>query len=162
MEYCSTEKKNLIEEIGLHFERIHQLSPLAARIYAIMILCSQDGHTFDEIVSITEASKSTVSTQLNLLTQLKKVDYFTKSGDRKRYFKASQTYMTNTLKDYLENVKRDIDLIEKITTYNSTHNAEKFEKNGKTSLLFKDYLLSHQENLEKTIKEMSNLRTSNI
>ena len=93
MESCSKEKKQLIEEIGLHFEQTHNISPLAARIYAMMILSPADGHTFEEIVNISGASKSSVSTQLNILIQLKKVDYFTLSGSRKRYFRASKMYL---------------------------------------------------------------------
>ena len=58
MDCCSEEKRKLIEEIGVRFEQVHQLAPLAARIYAIMILSPKDGHTFDEILNITLASKS--------------------------------------------------------------------------------------------------------
>ena len=90
----------------MRFEQVHQLAPLAARIYAIMILSPKDGHTFDEILSITKASKSSVSTHLNHLLQLKKVEYFTKPGDRKRYFRASKRYLINTLQENLESITR--------------------------------------------------------
>ncbi|MCM4154905.1 transcriptional regulator [Gramella sp. AN32] len=155
MDCCSPEKRKLIEEVGLHFEKSQQLAPLAARIYAIMILSPNAGQTFDEIIQITDASKSSVSTQLNLLMQLKKVDYFTIPGDRKRYFRSSKAYLKNTLKEYLENISEEIHLIEKIIDFNSAHNKEKFEKDGHIPLMFKDYLNAHKENLEKTIKKVS-------
>lgn len=157
MDCCSPEKRKLIEEIGVHFEKNHQLSPLAARIYVIMILSPNDGHSFDEIIEITEASKSSVSTQLNLLIQLNKVEYFTKPGDRKRYFRASKTYLKNTLKENLENIAEEIRLIEKIQIFNSTYNKEKFEASGGVALLFKDYLIAQKQNLENTIEQMDKI-----
>ena len=157
MECCSPEKKKLIEEIGVHFEKVHNLAPLAARIYVIMILSPNDGHTFDEIIDITQASKSSVSTQLNLLMQTNKVEYFTKPGDRKRYFRASKTYLKNTLKENLDQISEDIRLIEKIHSFNATYNKEKFEKTGGVAILFKEYLIAQKENLERTIEKMNEL-----
>ncbi|MAS69869.1 MAG: transcriptional regulator [Zunongwangia sp.] len=158
MECCSEEKKKLIEEVGLHFEKAKQMSPLAARIYAIMILSPYDGHTFDEILEMTCASKSSVSTQLNLLLQLKKVEYFTKSGDRKRYFRASKSYLINTLKEDLERVKEEIALINKITEFNSLYNQHKYEEHGVISVLFRAYLIKQQGNMKDTIEKMSKLK----
>ncbi|MDT0649440.1 GbsR/MarR family transcriptional regulator [Autumnicola edwardsiae] len=155
---CSPEKRKLVEEIGLHFEKTHQLAPLAARIYAIMILSPKEGHTFDEIMSITEASKSSVSTQLNLLLQLKKVEYFTKSGDRKRYFRGNKMYLKNTLESYLVNISEEIKIVEKITTFNASYNPEKYEKIGKVPMIFKEYLLRQEENLKSTITKISEIQ----
>jgi len=155
---CSEHKKKLIEEVGLHFEKAKQMSPLAARIYAIMILSPYDGHTFDEILEMTCASKSSVSTQLNLLLQLKKVEYFTKSGDRKRYFRASKSYLINTLKEDLERVKEEIALINKITEFDSLYNQHKYEEHGVISVLFRAYLIKQQGNMKDTIEKMSKLK----
>lgn len=151
----SGKKRKLIEELGLHFEKAHQLAPLAARIYATMILSPNDGHTFDEIMQITDASKSSVSTQLNLLMQTRKVDYFTKPGDRRRYFRASKTYLENTLKEYLQAISEEIRLMEKVIAFNSENNKEKFEKDGHIPLMFKDYLLAQKKNLQLTIERVS-------
>lgn len=155
MDCCSPEKQKLIEEAGLHFEKTQNLAPLAARIYVIMILSPNDGHTFEEIMRITEASKSSVSNQLNLLMQTKKVDYFTKPGDRKRYFRASKTYLKNTLREYLENITQEISMVDKIIDFNATHNSEKFEKDGHIPKMFRDYLVAQKENLKNTIQRVS-------
>lgn len=155
MDCCSPEKQKLIEEVGLHFEKNQQLAPLAARIYAIMILSPYDGHTFDEIMLITDASKSSVSTQLNLLMQMKKVDYFTKPGDRKRYFRASKKYLKNTLKEYLENISEEIIMVDKIIKFNATYNTEKFNQDGHIPKMFRDYLVAQQKNLETTIQRVT-------
>jgi DNA-binding transcriptional regulator GbsR (MarR family) len=154
---CSENKRKLIEEVGLHFEQIKQMSPLAARIYAIMILCPKNGHTFDEILAMTCASKSSVSTQLNLLLQLKKVEYFTKPGDRKRYFRASKSYLINTLQENLNSITEEIKLINKIADYNSNYNKHKFQESGGISILFKEYLINQQKNMKDAIEKMSKL-----
>ena len=158
MDCCSPEKQKLIEEIGVHFEKVHNLAPLAARIYILMILSPNDGHTFDEIIEITRASKSSVSTQLNLLLQTKKVEYFTKPGDRKRYFRASRTYLKNTLIEDLENIKEDIRLVEKLHDFNKQYNKEKYKKTGGVTLLYQEYLVAQKENLKRTIEEMNKHR----
>jgi len=157
MDSCSPEKKKLIEEIGVHFEKVHNLAPLAARIYVIMILSPNDGHTFDEIIQITEASKSSVSTQLNLLLQMNKVEYFTKPGDRKRYFRASKTYLKNTLIEHLDQINKDIRLVEKVHDFNKAFNKEKFENNSGVTLLYKEYLIAQKINLENTIDKMNKI-----
>ena len=157
MNCCSEEKGKLIEEIGVRFEQVHQLAPLAARIYAIMILSPKDGHTFDEILLITKASKSSVSTHLNHLLQLKKVEYFTKPGDRKRYFRASTYYLKNTLEEYHVNITEEIKLIDKIINFNKTNNTQKFQNTGQIALLFREYLESQKVNIESVINKMSKI-----
>ena len=154
--FCS-EKKKLIEEVGLHFEQEKQMSPLAARIYAIMILSPYEGNSFEEIVEMTCASKSSVSTQLNLLLQLKKVEYFTKPGDRKRYFRSSKCYLINSMQEELDYIAEEIKIVNKIADYNSNHNKHKFQKNGGVSFLFKEYLINQQKNIKDTIEKMSQL-----
>lgn len=67
------EREKLIEEIGVHFESVYNLPPLAARIYAILIMGNEEGYSFEALVEEVAASKSTVSTSLNLLLQLQKL-----------------------------------------------------------------------------------------
>lgn len=154
---CSPEKIKLVEEMGVHFEKKHDFSPLAARIFSIMVVSPNDGHTFEEIVEITKASKSTVSTHLNLLLQLKTVEYFTISGDRKRYFRASKNYLRVTLEEYLLHVTEEIQMLEKISSFNEKNNKQKFEKNKNFDVIFKNYLKNQKINLEEMIEKMSKL-----
>ena len=54
----SEEKKQLIEDLGLNMEEQLRISPLAARIYALLVLSPEDGLMFDQIQDIIHASKS--------------------------------------------------------------------------------------------------------
>lgn len=80
------ERSNLIEKLGVFLENKEQLAPVAARIMAYAILKGKTGTTFEDLVVDLCASKSTISTHLNHLQDLKKIEYFTKPGDRKKYF----------------------------------------------------------------------------
>lgn len=80
------EKLRLVESLGVHFENKDHLAPVAARILSYAILTGKQGVTFEDLVSNLCASKSTISTHLNHLQDLKKLEYFTKPGDRKKYF----------------------------------------------------------------------------
>lgn len=161
MEYSSKEKIELIEEIGVLFEQTHDdLTPLASRINVMMILSPSDGHTFEEIVTMTKASKSSVSNQLKLLLQLKRVEYFTKTGERKRYFRASREYLKLRLEDHMDKITKEIELIQSLNKFNKKNNPEKFEKYEPLSRLFKNYLLAQEENLKTTIDKMCQLNKS--
>ena len=85
-EAMNIQKKELIEKLGVNIEKFHNIAPVAARIFATLILAEKKGITFEELVKDLNASKSTVSTNLELLQSLNKVSYITHSGDRKRYF----------------------------------------------------------------------------
>ncbi|MFD1550836.1 transcriptional regulator [Putridiphycobacter roseus] len=80
------EKMGLVEKLGVHLEKREQLAPVAARILSYVILTGKKGSTFEDMVTDLCASKSTISSHLHHLQDLKKIEYFTKTGDRKKYF----------------------------------------------------------------------------
>ena len=154
MQEISKEKCKLVEELGLNVEEKHNLPPLAGRIYAFMILSNVEGHTFEDIIEITCASKSSVSTNLNLLVQLKFIEYFTKTGDRKRYFRTKKNYLRITLEEYHREIDKELTLVKKVNKFNEENNPEKFKKNKNLGIIFQEYLIAQKENLELTIKKM--------
>jgi len=103
-------KERLIERLGVHLECRDQLAPLAARIVATLILTGKQGVTFDELVVNLGASKSTISTHLNNLQHKDRVTYFTKAGDRKKYFMKSPDYLVRYLDKMIENWEREKNL----------------------------------------------------
>ena len=48
MDKDTQEKMELVEELGLFIQERHKLPPLAARLYSILVLTSNDGYSFDE------------------------------------------------------------------------------------------------------------------
>lgn len=96
------EKLALVEELGVHFEEADNLAPLASRIFVYLILNGAEGATFEELTEKLEASKSSISTNLQLLQSNKRITYYTKCGDRKRYFKISPSHFISRLDEKIE------------------------------------------------------------
>lgn len=112
-----TTRKRLIEKIGVHIECKDQMAPLAARILATLILTGKQGTTFDSLVHELGASKSTISTHLTTLQAANRITYYTKSGDRKKYFTLIPDVMIKSMSDMLETWKNERELHEEIIEY---------------------------------------------
>lgn len=157
MEQAYLEKEKLVEEMGVYFEITQQLTPLASRIYALLGLCPKAGHSFEEIIELTKSSKSSVSTNINLLLQSGIIEYYTKSGDRKRYFRLSKKYLVVNLEKLRNRAVEELTLFDKINSYNRTYNPKKFEKHREIVGFYQEYLKTQYRNLESTINKMKQI-----
>lgn len=155
MAKCSQEKKLLVEELGIFFQEHHTFPPLAARLYALVVLSSSEGFTFEELMEITQSSKSSVSTSLNLLVSLKFVEYYTKTGNRKRYFKSTGSYMKKMLNKHMTSINNELAIVEKINAFHEKNNPLKFEQNDDACIAFNSYLISAKQELEETIEKLN-------
>lgn len=95
----------LIEKLGLFFES--GLQPAPARIAALLLVSDRLELTFDEIREVLNLSKSATSNALNFLLSMERIEYITKPGDRKRYFRSN-------LSDWKENMKTKFLEFEKV------------------------------------------------
>lgn len=154
MASCSIEKHKLIEEVGLHIEGSHKLPPLASRIYALMVLSANHGYSFEELIELTRASKSSVSTNLTLLLQLDYLEFYTKSGDRKRYFRGTGNFVKSILNEHLQSVEKELKLVGKINLFNQEHNPKKFVQNQSLGNIFQEYLGTQKQNLKHTLEKI--------
>lgn len=82
----SQEIKKLVEKIGVFTEKTG-FQPAVGRVLAYLLVSDPPHKTFDEIQRFLNLSKSSASNALNILMTKEFVDYFTKPGDRKRYFR---------------------------------------------------------------------------
>ncbi len=145
MDRQQKDKEELIELFGTHFHRYHNLPPLAGTILAILIVNKRlDGMTFNEILEITQASKSSVSTNLNLLLKAERIVYYTKCGERKKYFKPSS--LVDRMSNHIKVVEAEIKLIKKLknydVTYNTTDATDKYQKASDAYLLYMEQFLN--------------------
>lgn len=101
----SKKQIELIEKIGIYFEQ--SMQPAAARILALLIVADQEAFSFDRIRETLNLSKSATSNGINFLLSVKKIEYFTKSGERKRYFKWSPS---NTIGHFKEGIEKILGL----------------------------------------------------
>lgn len=148
-------KKQLIEEMGVYFERQDILSPLSSRIFAYLALSGYSGATFDEIVDDLEVSKSSVSTNLQLLQTMGRVGYYTKPGDRRRYFKIAENNMVNRLDDKVASWEREKELHHKVLAFKKLQfeqtslTKEEQQREMGFSTHYIEFLESMIENLKK-------------
>lgn len=82
----SEKKLSLIEELGIHFEQ-SGMQPAASRILALLMVSDRYELTFEEIYETLNISKSAASNAINLLLNTFRIEYITRSGERKRYFR---------------------------------------------------------------------------
>lgn len=152
------EKRILIEDIGMILEYRADLAPLAARIYATLLISSNEGLTFDEIIELVQASKSSVSNNLNILVQLQYVDYFTKPGNRKRYFRTSKFYVQNALEQYMALINKEIEIINRVDAYNKVNNPKRFKDEKPDKILFREYLNDERNLITTKLQEIDRLQ----
>lgn len=126
-EICE-EKMRLVEKLGVHLENRENLAPVAARILAYVILTGKKGATFEEMVTILCASKSTISTHLNHLQDLNKIEYFTKTGDRKKYFVINKDSVVQHIDNLISEWQEVRELHLEIKEYKKGINEHTIEK----------------------------------
>lgn len=153
------EQIQLIEELGVLVEESIKLSPLASRIYSLLILSSNDGLTFEEIRTIVDASKSSISVNINLLLQLDYITFYTKTGNRKRYFKLAKYFSLVTLNADFHDISNEIDLIRKINNYNSKYHIDKYTNEISLGEILQDYLIQKQNLVQETIKKINDFNS---
>ena len=149
------QKMALVEKLGVHLEGREQLAPVAARIMAYIILTGKKGSTFEDMVTILCASKSTISTHLNHLQDLNKIEYYTKTGDRKKYFIINK----NTIIQHVDrmishwNAERAIHL--EIKAYKENQNKLKIENDDeKFDLSFHNDYVKFVDEATSSVKEL--------
>lgn len=159
------EKKELVEMFGVHFERVYNIPPLGARILGTVIIDGcKAGITFEDLVERMGASKSSVSTNINLLLKLEKIEYYTLSGDRKKYFRAAP--LSTRLASYIKIIEFEKEIIERMLSYRertATCPAEKC--NLENTKAYKEHVLEVEKLLLKTIerfKEIEKQRTDQL
>jgi DNA-binding transcriptional regulator GbsR (MarR family) len=90
MQSLTEEQRDLIERIGVLHDRMG-IRPAAGRILGLLLVSPDPELTFDQIRLALDLSKSATSTALRYLQDVGSVEYRTRPGDRKRYFRKSFT-----------------------------------------------------------------------
>jgi DNA-binding transcriptional regulator GbsR (MarR family) len=155
------EKKELIEMFGMHFERLYILPPLASRILGTLILDGyHTGITFEMLVEITQSSKSSVSTSLNLLQKMNKVTYYTVAGDRKKYFRPAP--FSERLDNYQNILEFEKKLIDRMISYREntiSNEEESFDLENVKE--YGKYVLEMEKLLSQAVRKFREIETAN-
>jgi DNA-binding transcriptional regulator GbsR (MarR family) len=151
------EREELIEMFGVHFETVHHLPPLGSRIFAILILdtCSRKT-TFEDLVELTGASKSSVSTNLSLLVKMGKITYYTLPGDRKKYYKPSP--FSERFDNYMKMIAFEKQIIDRVVQYRQVHmGCPEEELELQRTRTYQEHVLQMEEIILSTINKFKTL-----
>lgn len=167
-EELEEERRHLVEEMGVNFEKWDGLSPLSARVFSLLALSMEQGVCFEDIQEALDASKSSISTNLQLLQSKGRISYCTKPGDRKRYFKIDDKQILTRLDEKIEIWKQEKILHEKIMRYKqSLLRCPNVEVNdGEMRIIYNkhyiEFIEAMIENLEKLKQNLQqNLNKNN-
>lgn len=155
------QKEELIETFGVHFETLYNLPPLGSRILGSLIVdgCHK-GITFEELVERTSASKSSVSTSLNLLLKLGRITYYTVSGDRKKYYKPAP--FSNRLANYLNVMHVEKEILGELLNYREqTVSCPEEVRNMENIKAYRTHVLEVEGLLKKTIQKFKEIEHIN-
>lgn len=148
-------KMNLVEKLGVHLEAREQLAPVAARILSYIILTGKRGATFEDMVSVLCASKSTISTHLNHLQDLNKIEYFTKTGDRKKYFIIDKNTIIQHVDRMISHWDEERAIHIEIKAYKEKQNEIKIEnEEDKFDLTFHNDYVQFVDEATASVKEL--------
>lgn len=156
------EKEELVEMFGIHFESHHNLPPLGSRILATLILDGcKNGITFEDLTERMGASKSSISTNINLLLKIGKITYYTLPGDRKKYFKPSP--FSERLDNYMKMIAYEKLIIDKMIAYRQkTISNDEEQINFENVMAYKDHVSEIESLLEKTIATFKEIEKKKI
>ncbi|MDM1497303.1 GbsR/MarR family transcriptional regulator [Myroides odoratimimus] len=145
---------DLFQDYCAHHELVHHFSPLTAQIYTyIMFNNNRDSVTFDELVERLNASKSSVSTSLNLLISNNQIEHFNKIDERKRYFRLNPNYMTLRLQIIRDVLEREHALCLKMLKFVDEGVLKTDNCNNKVELYI-DHLAKSKSHLADTIEKL--------
>ena len=161
MQKIQKEREELIEMFGLHFELLYNLPPLGSRILGLLIIDGcKSGLTFEAIVEKMKASKSSVSTNLNLLLKMDKITYYTVAGDRKKYFKPSP--FSERLANYIKLLEFEKQIIDRLIDYREkTVSCSEEQYNMENVKAYKNHVCEVEELLIKTIDQFKEIEKNN-
>lgn len=154
-------EEQLIEHQGAFYERYHNMSPIEARIFSLLLINGKRGTSFEQIVEKVAASKSTVSTNVKKLIEGDKILSFTERGDRKRYFIVNPVHFISSLNKELIRVQDELVINEEMISFKQEANLHIEKEEEKYQIVcqpsvYQDYLKESIELLSGFKQEIEN------
>ena len=155
------EKIALEEMMTELFRRLHHLSPMAARTLSVLAIeGSAEGLTFEGLIERLQASKSTLSTSINLLQDKELVYYETKKNKRRKYFKSFP--FDKRFGEFLDLVRYEKDFTARFESYMKEQNQREHifpqERINKMDV-FLDFLTQIEELTEDFLEKLKQEET---
>ena len=106
--------KALFEDMSAHYMDTYHFTPLTANVFTFLMFdFEQNGFTFEEILEATCASKSSISNTLNRLQQSNHIEFISKLGERKRYYRINKGIFKVQFQDSIAQLKKHKRILER-------------------------------------------------
>ncbi|MDQ0476070.1 transcriptional regulator [Chryseobacterium sp. MDT2-18] len=143
------DKALFCDMVKFYGEAFH-LPPLAAKIYSYLIFdFEREGVSFDEFVVVFSASKSSISSNLNLLLNLNIITDFNKIDERKRFFVMNEKYMKIRFEEIIEKMENELSLLNKLKAFRNTSDENALRKFEVYSNLFNKSITNIKDTLDQ-------------
>lgn len=143
--------REIFREMVKFYGETLNLPPLSAKIYAYLIFdFERNGICFEEFVEVFSASKSSVSSNLNLLLNANLIVDFNKINERKRFFMINENYMQIRFTAIIDKMKREISILDQLNEFRKSNDEkilERFE-------IYKSLLNKNIKNIEETLHKI--------
>ena len=142
--------KDLFCDMVKFYGEAFHLPPLAAKIYSYLIFdFDRNGVAFDEFVDIFAASKSSISSNLNLLLNLNIITDFNKIDERKRFFVMNEKYMKVRFEEIIVKMERELLILDKLKSFRNPTDENSLRKFAIYSNLFNKNIANIKDSLDK-------------
>ena len=143
------DKDLFCDMVEFYGEAFH-LPPLAAKIYSYLIFdFDRNGVAFDEFVDIFAASKSSISSNLNLLLNLNIITDFNKIDERKRFFVMNEKYMKVRFEEIIVKMERELLILDKLKSFRNPTDENSLRKFAIYSNLFNKNIANIKDSLDQ-------------
>jgi hypothetical protein len=134
----SDKKLKLIEELGMHIEK-SGTPPAASRIFSLLMISDVNELSFEEICDTLNISKSAASNGINLLIGTDRLEYITKPGERKRYFRCKVQSLNDGVQRSLNSMEVFNSLLKEVLILRSEETKE-FNKGLEDVVSYLDFM----------------------
>lgn len=142
--------KDLFCDMVKFYGNAFHLPPLAAKIYSYLIFdFERKGVAFDEFVERFSASKSSVSSNLNLLLNLNIINDFNRIDERKRFFVMNEKYMKIRFKEIITRMEQELLIINKLKSFGNITEEKSVKKFEIYELMFQKNIININETLDQ-------------
>ncbi|MFC4413535.1 transcriptional regulator [Kaistella carnis] len=142
--------KDLFYDMVKFYGDVFHLPPLAAKIYSYLIFdFDRKGVSFDEFVEVFSASKSAVSSNLNLLLNLNIITDFNKIDERKRFFAMNEKYMKIRFGEIITKMEKELLILNQLKNFRNTSDKEALRKFDIYTKLFDKNIENIKESLDQ-------------
>lgn len=143
--------EEIFQDMVRFYGETFNLPPLSAKIYSYLIFdFERKGICFDDFVSIFSASKSSVSSNLNILLNAELIKDFNTINERRRLFVINDNYITIRFSAIINKMKQELLILDNLQKFRGCPN----EDDVKRFQIYRQLLNKNIQTIEETLDKI--------